>query len=109
VGHKAIINKLDIAGGLLVSCSNDGKLFLWDLKSNNPEPKKSIAGHKSAVKDCRFSPDFTRIASVDIDGFIIISEVASEEQIKIGGDEILNRIIWLDEEEVVISNNKGAV
>jgi WD40 repeat protein len=56
VGHKASINSLHLNDHWLVSCSNDGKLFVWDLKSNSPEPNKIIRGHKSAVKDCKMSP-----------------------------------------------------
>jgi len=60
---------------LLVSCSMDGKLYLWDLNSMSNEPKISIKGHKASIADCKISLNMKFVASADIEGNIIITEI----------------------------------
>jgi hypothetical protein len=44
--HKGQINSIHERGDMLVSCSVDAKLYLWDLNSLSKDPKVSIKGHK---------------------------------------------------------------
>jgi len=60
----------------LVSCSNDGMLLLWDLKIRTNDSMLKIKGHKSAIVDCRISDDEKNIASVDVEGNIIITKIS---------------------------------
>ncbi|MDT9121448.1 hypothetical protein RSW84_28790, partial [Escherichia coli] len=49
----------------IVSASWDGTLRLWDLHTG--ETLHNLRGHRTAVRDCAFSPDGTMILSVSND------------------------------------------
>lgn len=54
---------------MLVSCSDDFTIFLWDPE-NSKKPVSRMTGHQQAVNDVKFSPDGSRIASASFDGSV---------------------------------------
>lgn len=72
-GHNNTIKsiKFNSATSHLVSCSEDGLLYLWNLKKKSIRAKK-LKGHTSAISEVCFSPSSALIASASFDNTIRI-------------------------------------
>lgn len=72
-GHNNTIKSIHFnsATSHLVSCSEDGYLYLWNLKKKNIKAHK-LKGHTSAISEVAFSPSSALIASASYDNTIRI-------------------------------------
>ena len=68
-------------GSTIASCSTDGKMILWDVRSGE---KMFVVHHPSmsSIRTCRFSPDSSRIATGSDDDTIRLWAVASGHLIR---------------------------
>lgn len=88
-GHSSDVTWCDFSSSkLLVSASNDKTLRFWKLNEQGEyeENKKSppvspFTGHKYGVNCVRFSPFDTIIASCSTDGFIILWNAQTGQQV----------------------------
>ena len=75
-GHTSDVNWVDFTGTkLLVSCSNDKTVRLWEADDDGKFQETSLSpltGHSYGVNCVRFSPFGTIIASCSTDGNIIL-------------------------------------
>lgn len=73
-GHSKGITKLEFfpkSGHLLLSASNDGKIYLWDMYHKR-ELLRGYYGHSHAVKDITFNNDGSRFLSCGFDKKVIL-------------------------------------
>jgi WD40 repeat protein len=68
-------------GTLLASCSTDGKVIIWDVKTGK---KKVVLQHesKSPIRVCRFSADSQMLVSGGDDNNICLWDISTESLIR---------------------------
>ncbi|KAK7485836.1 hypothetical protein BaRGS_00022936, partial [Batillaria attramentaria] len=68
-------------GTILATCSTDGKLILWDVKTGE---MNAVIQHpsKGSIRVCCFSPDSSRIVSGSDDDTICMWEVATKKLVR---------------------------
>jgi len=81
---------------LLLSCGKDNKIILWDLTKADGKPLKKMSGHKAAITDCNMSPGSDMIASIDVEGNIIITKIADGSQNKMKTEGKIVAVDWKD-------------
>lgn len=73
-GHTQFISKLiKIADNCIASCSFDGSLRIWDIKSGSCNFNKAI--HESPLITATYSPSLSLIATGDLGSCIVLSSV----------------------------------
>jgi WD40 repeat protein len=77
-GHKQKVESYDIVDKMVVTCSSDTKVLLFDLTKFTNTSQISVKGHTAKVTSCKISPDKKRIVSVDMEGNIIITVIKDE-------------------------------
>ncbi len=77
-GHKQKVESFDIVGKMVVTCSSDTKVLLFDLTNFKNTSQLNIKGHAAKVTSCKISPDRKRVVSVDLEGNIVITLIADE-------------------------------
>ncbi|KAK7092291.1 WD repeat, SAM and U-box domain-containing protein 1-like [Littorina saxatilis] len=83
LGHSYIIHYCTFSplGTILATCSTDGKLILWDVKTGEIRAQFEHES-KSSIRVCKFSPDSSRIVSGSEDDKICIWEIATKQLIR---------------------------
>jgi len=72
------VDSYNIVGNMVVTCSSDTKVLLYDITKFTNTSQLNIKGHTAKVSSCKISPDMKRIVSVDIEGNIIITLIEDE-------------------------------
>lgn len=78
-GHKASVNALTGANGIVASASQDATIRLW-----NPATWEALAvleSHKNPIRSIAFSPDGARLVSSDEAGSVRLWDVKTRRQI----------------------------
>lgn len=83
VGHAYYVHCCTFSpfGTLLATCSTDGKLILWDVKSGN---KVATFQHtsKQSIRVCRFSPDTKYIVSGSDDETLALWDISTKTLVR---------------------------
>ena len=80
VGHTDIVSKLIfLDANLLLSCSRDRKVFLWDVERENRIAK--FEGHEGVVNDMSLSPNRTELALATGDGRLNVYRIDNQKLI----------------------------
>lgn len=83
LGHSFNIHTCRFSpfGTVLATCSTDGRLILWDVKTGETN---AILQHpsKGAIRVCRFSPDGSRVVTGSDDDTICIWEVSTKKLVR---------------------------
>ena len=98
--------EFDQAGRFLVSGGDDGKVILWDMKTNQG---RVIGTAESLVTKGRFSPDETLFAACDYSGFVRVWETKQWKLIKtvqVNHDR-LRSLAWGPGNEFLVCVGKG--
>uniref|UniRef100_A0A914XNF7 Angio-associated migratory cell protein n=1 Tax=Plectus sambesii TaxID=2011161 RepID=A0A914XNF7_9BILA len=81
-GHSKDVFSVHAVDGLLASGGEDDHALLWSLSDNPPaEPQLVVEGHSDSVTFVRFNSKGTLLASGDMSGKIIITNVAKKERV----------------------------
>ncbi len=80
-GHRDAIYDAEFSadGRLLVTCSYDRQVMLWDVAAG--ELVKTLSGHHGAVFELAFSPDGSLLASASADGTVKIWHLATGQRL----------------------------
>ena len=83
LGHSYIVHYCTFSpfGTILATCSTDGKLILWDVKTGEVKAQLQHAS-KSSIRVCRFSPDSSHIVSGSDDDTICMWEIATKQLVR---------------------------
>ncbi|OBA19086.1 WD40 repeat-like protein [Metschnikowia bicuspidata var. bicuspidata NRRL YB-4993] len=79
-GHAKGVTRLRYfprLGHLLLSCGNDGKIFLWSLGGETSRKVRGYFGHSHAVKDVIFNSNGDKFLSCSYDNTIVLWETAT--------------------------------
>ena len=79
-GHsKAVFHISKIDDNTIVSCSEDAKIIIWDLKTN--KPKNILTGYNGRVNSVIFAKEKNKLISCSVDSTIKIWDISTCEDI----------------------------
>ncbi|XP_046563598.1 WD repeat, SAM and U-box domain-containing protein 1-like [Haliotis rubra] len=108
LGHAYYVNCCVFSpfGNTLASCSTDGKLILWDVKTGD---QVGVIQHpsKNGIRVCHFSPDSSQIVSGGDDNTLCLWEVSSRKLLKCfsGHDEMVAACAFTPDSYFVVSGS----
>ncbi|ESP02890.1 hypothetical protein LOTGIDRAFT_156843 [Lottia gigantea] len=108
LAHTYIVNccTFNKSGTVFATCSTDGKVILYDSKTGD---QIAIFEHpsKSAVRVCRFSPNFTLIASGGDDNALCLWDIEKKKLVRTlqGHDESVMALAFTPDNNYIVSGS----
>ncbi|XP_076437330.1 WD repeat, SAM and U-box domain-containing protein 1-like [Babylonia areolata] len=83
LGHSYNVHGCDFSalGSMLATCSTDGKVIVWDVKTGAVKVELQHAS-KSSIRVCKFSPSSSYVVSGSDDDTICMWEVATQKLVR---------------------------
>ena len=93
-GHTSVVFSVQFSpdGNRLVTASDDGSVFLWDLSTGNVV--QTFSGHTGPIRGLDFSPDGARLATSSWDGTARIWDVSSGSMVYVVNGKPLDTVTY---------------